>query len=64
MPVEAEAAVTGISQLAIALAVLGLAGTGAAVYKQKLENAEAALAGAALVGVVLVASIVTYLVGA
>ncbi len=48
----------------IALAVLGLAGTGVAVYKEKLENAEAALAGATLVGVAVTAAIVQYLVGA
>lgn len=64
MPVEAEAAVTTVSQLVIALAAVGVLGTLYAVYSERLRNAEAALTGSLLVGAALVAAIVMTLVAA
>ncbi len=64
MPVEAQAALTAVSQLVIAVAALGVVGSLVAAYRDRLENAEAALTGSLLVAAALVAAIVMGLVAA
>lgn len=64
MPVEAEVAVNLVSQLVIGIAALGVIGTVVASYRERLDNAEAALTGSLLVLTALVAAIVMGLVAA